>query len=164
MMKKEVSCILIWLIIIFCAGCSTTPSEESVFVNPHKTDLSNSGLVRNGLITQYEEWKGTPYSYGGLSKRGVDCSGFVYAVFLEQFGAVIPRTTKGQSGIGKKIARSQLRSGDLVFFKTGHKARHVGIYYGQNQFIHASESRGVIISSLNNVYWKSKYWQAKRVQ
>ncbi len=164
MMNKIASYIVVCLIVMLGAGCSSTPPQDRITVNPHKTDLSNSGLVRNGLITQFEEWEGTPYYYGGLSKDGVDCSGFVYAVYLEQFGSIIPRTTGGQSGMGKEIPRSQLRPGDLVFFKTGHKVRHVGIYYEQNQFIHASESKGVIISSLNNVYWRSKYWLAKRIE
>lgn len=162
-MNKITAYFFIGFIAMFCVGCSTVPPQDPIIVNPQKTDFSNLGAVRNGLITQFEDWQGTSYIYGGLSKDGVDCSGFVYAVFLEQFGTVIPRTTWGQSAMGKTIPKSQLRSGDLVFFKTGHKTRHVGIYYAQNQFIHASESKGVMISSLNNTYWKSKYWLAKRI-
>ncbi|MDC0610202.1 NlpC/P60 family protein [Vibrio sp.] len=163
-MNQYTSCFLLSLFVLLAAGCSSKPPQDKITVNKAKTNLSNSGQVRNGIIDQYQLWKGAPYTYGGLSKDGVDCSGLVYAVYLEQFGVVVPRTTRGQSVIGKEIPRSQLRPGDLVFFKTGSKSRHVGIYLDQNQFLHASESKGVILSSLNNVYWRSKYWLARRVQ
>ena len=75
----------------------------------------------------------------------------------------IPRTTKWQVKIGSFVKRNTLKIADLVFFKTGWDTRHVGIYIGDNRFLHASVSKGVMISSLSNVYWNSKYWQSRRV-
>ena len=65
--------------------------------------------------------------------------------------------------MGKRIRRSQLRAGDLVFFKTGWAKRHVGIYSGSGRFIHASTSKGVISSQLDSDYWRKHFWQARRV-
>ncbi|TKG10403.1 C40 family peptidase, partial [Vibrio lentus] len=75
----------------------------------------------------------------------------------------LPRTTKDQSQQGKEIAYEQAISGDLVFFKTSPKVRHVGVYLGNKQFLHASTSKGVIISRLDNPYWASKFWHFRRI-
>lgn len=115
------------------------------------------------LYAQYKEWQGSPYRLGGLSKRGVDCSGFVYLTFKDRFGLAFPRTTKGQVKLGKSVSIKKLQTGDLVFFKTGWRTRHVGIYLSGGRFLHASTSKGVIISKLDNVYWKKKYWTSRRV-
>ena len=119
--------------------------------------------VVHALKTQYASWKGVRYKMGGLSKRGVDCSGFVQRTFKDRFGKSIPRTTKALASAGKQISKKRLRPGDLVFFKTGWNVRHVGIYYGNNKFLHASTSEGVTITSLSNSYWKKKYWQSRRI-
>ena len=100
---------------------------------------------------------------GGLSKHGVDCSGFVYITFRSQLGFSIPRTTGSQVTIGRKVARNNLRVGDLVFFHTSLLYNHVGIYLGDSKFLHASTSKGVIISSLNEKYWRKRYWTARRI-
>ncbi|PCJ31117.1 MAG: hypothetical protein COA90_07245 [Gammaproteobacteria bacterium] len=127
------------------------------------TVSASSSLVSEQLYSQHQEWQGTPYRYGGLDKAGIDCSGFVYLTFKQRFDFGFPRTTQDQVTQGKKIAKYDLQSGDLVFFKTGWKVRHVGIYIENGQFLHASKSKGVIISSLENVYWKKAYWQSRRV-
>lgn len=119
--------------------------------------------IKAKLLKQYVEWHKTPYKMGGLSKRGVDCSGFVYITFRSQFGFTIPRTTESQVKIGTKVARDNLQVGDLVFFQTSFFYNHVGIYLGESKFLHASTSRGVIISSLNEQYWKKCYWTARRI-
>jgi lipoprotein Spr/probable lipoprotein NlpC len=87
----------------------------------------------------------------------------VQDIFKNSFKITIPRTTNRQVKLGKRVDRNELQVSDLVFFKTGWNVRHVGIYMGDNDFLHASVSQGVMISSLNNVYWKSKYWQSRRV-
>ncbi len=160
------ACLLV--VLLTAAGCARTPisAPTTAAVRPvgQTVDLSRAELVRRKLHAQYQEWGGTRYRYGGLSKNGVDCSGFVYLTFREQLGLSVPRTTADQIRVGRAVARSALRPGDLVFFRTGYKVRHVGIYMGEQQFLHASTSRGVMISSLNNTYWRSKYWQARRPQ
>ena len=82
---------------------------------------------------------------------------------LKTLGIELPRTTKFQSQIGKGIKQSELRSGDLVFFKSDAKARHVGIYIEDGKFLHTSKKTGVTISKLSNYYWKDKYWLSRRV-
>lgn len=147
-------------------SCSSSPnikiSRLSDIPLGKKVDLKNSSAVKNKLYAQYKSWRGVEYKMGGLSKNGVDCSGFVYHTFRSKFGINIPRTTKLQSTIGQAVSKNKLKSGDLVFFKTATKVRHVGIYLENNNFLHASTSKGVMISKLDNVYWKSKYWKSQR--
>jgi cell wall-associated NlpC family hydrolase len=116
-------------------------------------------LLRDHL----ELWRGTPYRRGGNSRRGVDCSGFVQLTFQRLFGRELPRTVDDQVQYGQKVTLSSARPGDLVFFKTGFWGRHVGIYLEDGFFIHASQSQGVTISSLNDEYWHDNYWQIKRM-
>ena len=98
-----------------------------------------------------------------MSQRGIDCSGFVYITYLSKFGIKLPRTTEDMSRLGKKVSQKNLVPGDLVFFKTGIYSRHVGIYLEKKRFLHASTSVGVTISSLDNHYWKKKYWKSVRI-
>ncbi len=116
------------------------------------------------LHLQHDEWKGTPYLLGGLDKDGVDCSGFIYLTFRDRLNINLPRTTRQQAIKGERIDKSSLRTGDLVFFKTGKKKiNHVGIYLDNGKFLHASTSKGVIISNLDGLYWTDTYWQARRI-
>ncbi|GAL60028.1 putative endopeptidase NlpC [Pseudescherichia vulneris NBRC 102420] len=100
-----------------------------------------------------------------MSRGGIDCSGFVLMTFRDRFDLRLPRETRQQARIGTEIDKDDLLPGDLVFFKTGsgESGLHVGIYDTDNQFIHASTSRGVMRSSLDNVYWRKKFWQARRI-
>ncbi len=111
----------------------------------------------------FEEWKSVKHRMGGLSKRGIDCSGFVQLTFKKQFDLKVPRTTGLQVRLGKTIPKNKLKTGDLVFFKTSPRVNHVGIYLTDNTFIHTSSSKGVMKSKLNKGYWAKKYWTAKRV-
>ena len=114
------------------------------------------------LFDFYSEWEGVGYKLGGDSKSGIDCSGFIQKAFKEKFDLTMPRTTTLQSEVGKEIDKNELRSGDLVFFKTG-EINHVGIYLEDGMFIHASTKIGVTISELDNSYFSKSYWKAQRV-
>ncbi|WP_042347660.1 C40 family peptidase [Bacillus massiliigorillae] len=109
-----------------------------------------------------QKFIGVPYKWGGTSPSGFDCSGFVgYAYKIS--GKVLPRTASEMYKRGTFVGRYQLQVGDTVFFSTVSKgASHVGIYIGNNQFVHAA-SNGVRIDSLNNSYWKPRYLGAKRI-
>lgn len=146
-------------------GCTTTQQTvRAPVAAPKPVPLNQaSSPLQKQLVAHYQEWAGTPYRAGGLSQRGVDCSGFVYLTFRDQLGRDLPRTTQEQLRQGKRVARTELDTGDLVFFRTGFKTRHVGIYLGDNQFLHASSSRGVMISSLSNNYWDRAFLQGRRV-
>lgn len=168
-MNKQLLLVAILFLAFAVTGCSLIPvrqaskPEKIVISNIKRADLNDSKAIRNKMYRQYQQWKGTPYAFGGLSKEGIDCSGFVYRTYLEELGIKLPRSTKLLSKIGTKIMRDELRPGDLVFFKTGFKVRHVGIYIEKDNFLHASKKRGVMISNLKDYYWKDKYWHARRV-
>ncbi|MGO4742697.1 bifunctional murein DD-endopeptidase/murein LD-carboxypeptidase [Serratia quinivorans] len=119
--------------------------------------------VKSKIMDQYADWKGVRYRLGGETKRGIDCSAFVQRTFREQFGMDLPRSTYEQEDMGKKILRTKLRPGDLVLFRAGSTGRHVGIYLGNDQFVHASTSSGVMISKLSDNYWNKRYREARRV-
>ncbi len=106
---------------------------------------------------------GVPYKYGGTSPTGFDCSGFVQYVY-GQHGKQLPRTADKQFETGTLVQARNLKHGDLVFFTTTEKgASHCGIFIGYGKFIHASSSRGVMISSLGDMYWKPRYLGARRI-
>ncbi len=118
---------------------------------------------KSKLEVQYKRYKGVKYRYGGTDKRGFDCSGFTQTVYRNAFKVQLPRTTKEMAKQGKKVSKSSLKVGDLVFFRPSRRSRHVGIYMGNNIFIHSSTSKGIIKSKLDNVYWKKKYRYARRI-
>jgi|SRR5476649_683864 len=126
-------------------------------------DMVRNVDIKTKIMDQYAVWKGVRYRLGGSTKRGIDCSGFVQTTFREQFGLVLPRSTSEQQGMGAKIQRTKLRPGDLVLFHAGSTGRHVGIYLGNDQFVHASTTSGVMISSMSEQYWKTRYREARRV-
>ncbi len=114
------------------------------------------------------DWHGTPYRLGGTSKSGIDCSAFSRMVYAEVYRVELPRTVEEQEAVGKSVARSRLRPGDLVFFRTqgmGPRSgsRHVGVYLGGGEFAQASGSRGVTVSRLDDPYWNERYKTARRV-
>ncbi|ABI59133.1 NlpC/P60 family protein [Nitrosomonas eutropha] len=156
------------------AGCSSVPkdstrdeisrySHKSGFAIPQGILENDPSFVRKRLYSQYQEWRGTRYRLGGTDHTGVDCSALVRIIFKEEFGFTLPRTALSQAEFGEKISRNELMPGDLVFFKTGGRSWHVGIYLDSKKFLHASSSQGVTISSLDNTYWKSRYWKSIRI-
>jgi len=159
--KLLLSCLV--LLLSACAAkppvVASTPVTEVSMLKQQAPKWSESNL-----LSFHQEWKGTPYRLGGLSKNGIDCSGFVYLAYLDIVGDKLPRTVNAQRILGKDVARNQLRIGDLVFFKITRSIRHVGIYMGNDRFLHASTKKGVKISSLNNIYWKPRFWFAKRLK
>lgn len=131
---------------------------------PEPAPSDDSALLRGHLYQHYKLWKGTPYRMGGLTTRGIDCSGFVLVTFKALLDTRLPRTVDEQATLGRGILPAELRSGDLVFFKTGAAMRHVGIYLDHGRFMHASTRRGVMISALADGYWRARFWQARRVR
>lgn len=119
--------------------------------------------IKSKLMDQYANWKGVRYRLGGDSRRGIDCSAFVQRTFRDQFGMELPRSTYEQQETGEQIQRNKLRPGDLVLFRAGSTGRHVGIYIGNNQFVHASTRAGVMISSMDEDYWNRRYQEGRRV-
>lgn len=118
----------------------------------------------DGIEESAARFIGTPYLFGGESGSGIDCSSFVQKVFQEH-QISLPRTAREQIQLGTDVATSELRKGDLVFFRTyASYPSHVGIYLGDGKMIHASSGKGeVTISDLNSEYYRSRYIGAKRV-
>lgn len=115
------------------------------------------------LYQYLNQWRGVPHRYGGLDRHGVDCSGLVYRAYKDLYGIDLPRTTKQQARRGRGVPAAELKAGDLVFFKTGLFQRHVGIYVGEQSFVHAARSTGVTRTSLRDPYWSDRYWKARRI-
>lgn len=115
------------------------------------------------VVATARKYLGTPYKYGGTNPKGFDCSGYVWFVFNEH-GRKLPRTADKQYEAGTSVPAKNLKPGDLVFFTTAEKgASHCGIFVGDGKFIHASSSRGVMVSALGDIYWKPRYLGARRV-
>jgi len=158
MTYQSLQTILVTSLILLLTACA----NNHVDVKTNKIESSIS--VKQVLYNQFSEWKAVKYRFGGLSKKGIDCSGFVYLTYLDNFSIQLPRTTKQQVKKGVKVnTQANLKAGDLVFFKTGVRQKHVGIYLEKRTFLHVSTKKGVIISRLDNPYWKKRYWRAVRV-
>lgn len=111
-----------------------------------------------------ESFLGTPYKYGGSGRDGMDCSGLVVRVYADVLDKKLPHNTSQLYYIGESILPSQLYAGDLVFFgEGGYRVTHVGIFLDGNRFIHASVSRGVVVSTLNSPYYKKRFIGARRI-
>ena len=145
------------------SGCSSTRFEEPP---PPKgrLDLSNQIWVKQMLYAQYDQWKTVKYKSGGMSRDGVDCSGFVSLTYDTRLGIKLPRSTDEQVNVGIAVTQRELAPGDLVFFKTGKVTRHVGIYLEDGKFLHASTEKGVMISRMDDLYWAKAYWKAMRIR
>jgi len=115
------------------------------------------------LSTELHLWMGTPHTWGGASLSGVDCSGLIQSVYRDAFNVSLPRTTSELEKIGIAVKRSELKTGDLVFFRPDGSGKHVGIYMANRDFIHSSSSRGVMRSSLDETYWDRYYHKSRRV-
>ena len=135
---------------------------EPVHYADYEGTYATSTLVEDIIAFSYT-YLGTPYRYGGTSYSGIDCSGFTMKVFA-QFGISLPHGATGQYALCTPVTTAERAPGDLVFFNTsGRGIGHVGIYLGGGQFIHASTSRGVIISSLYESYYANTYLYAGRI-
>ncbi|MFC4738794.1 C40 family peptidase [Flavobacterium ponti] len=136
------------------------------------TVISNINLPnfqKAEVIETAKEYIGTPYHYGGMSKRGIDCSALTLFAFTKN-DLSLPRTSRAQSKIGRKVQKSNAEPGDLIFFKTNRRRSiitHVGLVTenndGEIKFIHASSSRGVIESSLEESYYQRTFAKIKRI-
>ncbi|MGR7043435.1 NlpC/P60 family protein [Klebsiella aerogenes] len=158
--------------LVLVTACFTSP----VHSKPLRVKMPDSFLLSSGynekevkrkILAEFSRWKGVKYKFGGDSVHGIDCSALMQKIYHSAFGQYLsgklPRTTEQQLTRGVHAGKHELKAGDLLFFLTGNDERHVGVYIGDSQFIHASTSKGVIISSLTNDYWLKRYKTARRV-
>ena len=131
-------------------------------------ELKKSNTI-DQILNEASTYIGTPYRFGGMTRSGIDCSAFVLSVYGSVTGINLPRISSAQAQEGERVEREQLEKGDLLFFQTrGSRISHVGIVQeitqeGEIKFIHASTSKGVTISSLNEKYWGLRFRFAKRI-
>ncbi len=146
-------------------SCSTKKMQNSA--DPHAARQTprqwEGNEIEKSIIAEYQRWKGTRHKMGGNGSRGIDCSGFVKAIYRNAFNIDLPRTTKDQVKQGKPVAFRELQPGDLVFFKPPTYARHVGVFLSQSEFVHASKTKGVTVSRIDASYWGKYYWTARRI-
>lgn len=140
-------------------NASSVELKYSILMNTEVENLPNKTLL-DGV----DEWYGVRYRTGGNTKTGVDCSGFTVAVYMAVYGISLPRVSRDQYRISRKISTTELQEGDLVFFNTrGSGVSHVGVYLGNNKFIHASVSRGVMVNGLFEPYYLQRFIGAGRI-
>lgn len=136
----------------------TKNSNHVVAKYAEKLQVSKSQITNIALYEFIDDWYGVKYKFGGLTKSGVDCSGFCNVLYNKVYKKELPRSTKDIVKVINKVPQSKLKEGDLVFFNiSGKKNSHVGLYLINNYFVHASTSKGVVISNLTNPYYKKAY-------
>ncbi len=130
-----------------------------------KLGVSAADIKNEKLYQFINDWYGVKYKYGGKDKAGVDCSGLTAALYLAVYKKTISSNTKDLVGEVKKIKESDLKEGDLVFFNTNGKSiSHVGVYLQNHKFVHASTKKGVMISDMNEPYFKQTYVMSGKVK
>lgn len=127
-------------------------------------DIEVEQLSNKKLVEYIHQWWAVPYRIGGSTMSGIDCSNFVRGLTNYAYGLDLPRTSREQAAYCREIEREDLKEGDLVFFNTGRGISHVGLYMANNKFVHASTSMGVVISSLDEPYWKRRYVKSGRLE
>ncbi|MRT92531.1 NlpC/P60 family protein [Ancylomarina sp. 16SWW S1-10-2] len=170
MLKRLLYIIIIGITI---ASCSTKRQISKHNTKKHKPKVRTEKIEveklqkktsrKYKLETQYRKYKGVPYKYGGTSIKGFDCSGFVQFTYKNLFKIELPRTTGLMLKEGIPISKRKLRIGDLVLFRTSKRYRHVGIFMGDNLFMHVSTKKGLMKSNLNNPYWSKHYLTSRRI-
>jgi cell wall-associated NlpC family hydrolase len=187
--KSESALIIVAITALSFAACSSSPrftgrpgvpdddareepsprpsvtARESTDTLPGGTTSPESGSRGGEVVRAAEAFIGAPYRTGGTTPEGVDCSGLTLAAY-RSIGVKLPRSSDDQARIGVAVERSALAPGDLVFFGNGSGSiTHVGIYAGDNEFIHAStRARSVRFDRLDNKYFHNRYVTARRVR
>lgn len=127
-------------------------------------DITGLEIKELALYAFIDDWLGVKYKYGGTTKNGVDCSGFTNLLYNNVFKKELPRSSSDIAAVAKSVAKKELSEGDFVFFSIrGNKVDHVGIYLANNRFVHASTSKGVIISSLEHPYYAKHFKKGGRI-
>ena len=162
--------LLLAILSLFLSSCGSSKSASSKSIRKtEKTSKTSNDAKANKIVSYAKTFKGTRYQFGGTTKKGMDCSGLVYTAFGKE-DIALPRISRDMAKTGKTIALSKSAEGDLVFFRTNKSKKsinHVGLVVGSRKgeilFIHSTTSKGVIISSMDEGYWKSAFVEARRV-
>jgi cell wall-associated NlpC family hydrolase len=164
-MRKVLSTTLLAVTCAF-ASVSTSASEQVRKGEEQPSFFERYTNAAQDVILQGLKLVGVRYRFGGNDEAsGLDCSGFVRLVFKDSLGAQLPRTAAEMSQLGQRIDTSQLKPGDLVFFNTMRRTfSHVGIYLGDNHFLHAPRTGAEVrVESMEDSYWVKRYNGARRI-
>jgi cell wall-associated NlpC family hydrolase len=153
--KIAIACLVFAL---FCAGCGGAVKRDPAIPEPLPKDSAQK------LLSEAQEHVGEPYRYGGTSASGWDCSGFVCAIFRRSLNINLPRSARDMFNLCSPVPFTSRKAGDLVFFRIkSQKPSHVGILMKRDKFIHVSISDGVIVSSLDDDYYRAHYIGLRRI-
>ena len=144
-------------------GGYSKPDPNSTPTAAVPAALKNAKYDDDKLRRAADAWLGVPYHFGGQSRSGIDCSGFVRQIFTEVYGVKLPHNSSAIYKLGTSVSKSDLKPGDVVFFERWGYIDHSGIYMGKNWFIHSSTSAGVAYSALNAPYFGEHYAGARRL-
>ena len=160
--------LLALLIPLFLTSCGSSKKTSEVY-KTERTSKEVSKSTADRVVNHAKDFEGTRYKFGGTTKSGMDCSGLVYVAFNKERIA-LPRVSRDMAKRGKRISLSKTSKGDLVFFQTNKNRKvinHVGLVVetkgGTIKFIHSTTSKGVIVSSLEERYWKSAFVEVRRI-
>ncbi len=166
-MKHFFYLLLLSLLLISCGSSKNTTRSNTRTISSNSSHTGSSASLN--IVNRAKSFEGVRYKFGGVDKRGMDCSGLVYTCFQEE-NITMPRISRDMAKQGTRIALNQISAGDLVFFQTNKNRKvinHVGLVVeekdGEVFFIHSTTSRGVIISSLNENYWKRAFVEVRRI-
>jgi|SRR5699024_254368 len=147
----------------------TIPEEKEKSPTKVSEVKERNNTLADEMVDYAKTYLGTKYQYGGMSKKGIDCSGLIYQTFLNVGDIFLPRSSREIAKQGKRINLKQVEKGDLLFFKTNSSRyiNHIGLVVenrgGDIHFIHSSTSRGVMISQLKEAYWTKSFTEARRI-
>lgn len=173
-MRPQIVILLFILSLVSCKSARKTTivtkkeqPKKLVTTKPSPTDISISKA--NDIVDYAKSFNGVRYKYGGTTKKGMDCSGLVYVSFQKE-NIALPRVSRDMAKEGGRIKLNEARKGDLLFFQTNKNRKiinHVGLVISKKnepiQFIHSTTSKGVLISSFSEPYWKSAFIEARRI-
>lgn len=167
-MKHLLALCILTLSLLSCHSTKHVPHKK-VATSQNKTHVYNRATLARNIVNNAKKFTGVKYKWGGTTRAGVDCSGLVHQAF-KAHNISLPRVSRDMAKQGFRIPTKQVKQGDLLFFKVAKKSNnvnHVGLVIKNHAntitFIHATSSKGVISSTLNQSYWKSAFYEARRV-
>lgn len=143
------------------------PEDQDNLAKDYFSQIMGIALSTTSNVKLFQfvyDWIGAPYRLGGDTKKGIDCSGFAYQLYNKVFNTAIGNNSRNIFSMVDPVKKDELKEGDLIFFKIHSRSiTHVGVFIGNGKFAHASSSKGVMISDLDEPYWQRYYYKGGRL-